>query len=291
MKILLALDDNPYSATAVNEVRALAVNTWANVTFLGLEAKPGDSASGPAGGPSLRTALNGYVEQFMSAFPGGDSPYGDTGEFQDGTGSDNGRCSCRGAEDGRKQLIKHLRSGDPAKAVLTEVLEDPSDLIVIGCDPPSQGQGWPGHPTAPQRIVNEAPCSVMVVKQETKIDRIVCCLDQDTVTQASLELINQLLTIHGADLTLVGFSGSSGELKADVESRMANVLRYYRSLNIEPLVESVDMASLDAFISQDRPGEMMALWIGPQTMLGKWLPKKKMNKLVTESQSTVLILR
>jgi nucleotide-binding universal stress UspA family protein len=286
MKILLALDANPYSAIAVNEVRALAANTWANVTFLGL-----CPINGPGDDPSLSTALNGYVACFMGGFAGDDCPYGESGEFRTTMGTEGGPDLTRASDNGKKHLVKRLRYGDPVKAVLAEAQEDPSDLIVMGCDPPPAKGAWPGNPSAPQRIVNEAPCSVMVVKQETKIDRIVCCLDQDTVTQASLELINQLLTIHGADLTLVGFSGSSGELKADVESRMANVLRYYRSLNIEPLVESVDMASLDAFISQDRPGEMMALWIGPQTMLGKWLPKKKMNKLVTESQSTVLILR
>jgi nucleotide-binding universal stress UspA family protein len=292
MKILLALDANPYSAIAVNEVRALAANTWANVTFLGLhpQARPGHPTDGPGDDPSLLTALNGYVACFMGGFPGDDCPYRESGDFRT-TGTDGGPGHARASNNGKKHLVKRLRYGDPVKAVLAEVQEDPSDLIVMGCDPPPAKGAWPGNPSAPQRIVNEAPCSVMVVKQETRIDRIVCCLDQDTVTQASLELINQLLTIHGAGLTLVGFSGSSGELKADVESRMANVLRYYRSLNIEPLVESVDRASLESFISQDRSGEMMALWIGPQTMLGKWLPKKKMNKLVTGSQSTVLILR
>jgi hypothetical protein len=289
MKILLALDANPYSAIAVKEARALAANTWANVTFLGLQpqGKLGRSAAGPGDEPSLLSALNGYVACFMAAFPGGDCPYAETGAFLVHPGEGHPCAS----DDGRKRLLKRLRSGDPVKAVLAEAQEDPSDLILIGCDPPPAGNTWMGNPSVPQRLVNEASCSVMVVKREAKVERIVCCLDQDTVTQASLELINQLLTIHGAGLTLVGFSGSSGALKADVEERMANVLRYYRSLNIEPLVESVDIASLDSFFSQDRPGQMMALWMGPQTMLGKWLPKKKMNKLVTESQSTVLILR
>lgn len=72
---------------------------------------------------------------------------------------------------------------------------------------------------------------------------------------------------------------------------MYSILDYYRSVNIEPLVKSVDVASLDAFISQDRPGELLALWMGSQSILRKWLPKKKMNKLVNESRSTVLILR
>ena len=49
----------------------------------------------------------------------------------------------------------------------------------------------------------------MVVKKEFRIDQIVCCLDQDNVTQSSMELINQLLTIHRAGLTLVGFTDAA----------------------------------------------------------------------------------
>ena len=48
MRILVAVDQNPYSAHAVRQVAGLAMNTWADVTLLGLLPKKkagGDSAA------------------------------------------------------------------------------------------------------------------------------------------------------------------------------------------------------------------------------------------------------
>ena len=39
MKILVAVDQNPYSTHAVLEVAKLAANTWANVSLLGVLSK------------------------------------------------------------------------------------------------------------------------------------------------------------------------------------------------------------------------------------------------------------
>ncbi|HSQ83718.1 MAG TPA: hypothetical protein VLM43_03240 [Desulfobacterales bacterium] len=39
MRILLAVDQQPYSAHAVNDVAKLAGNTWADVTLLGVGPK------------------------------------------------------------------------------------------------------------------------------------------------------------------------------------------------------------------------------------------------------------
>ena len=68
-------------------VSALAANTLANVTFLGLhpQAKPRNGALGPAGNDGLHAALNGYLESFIKSFPGGDCPYEGTGEFRNGS--------------------------------------------------------------------------------------------------------------------------------------------------------------------------------------------------------------
>ena len=45
MRILVAVDQNPYSAHAVRQVAGLAMNTWADITLLGLQPKKRTGAS------------------------------------------------------------------------------------------------------------------------------------------------------------------------------------------------------------------------------------------------------
>ena len=131
---------------------------------------------------------------------------------------------------------------------------------------------------------------MLVVKKEKEVRRIVCCLDHDRVSQPSLEMINQMVTLHGAGLTLVGIAESLS-LKAQVERKMDNILRYYHARNIDPWVELVEMASLEAFIAQESRWGLMALWMGKQSILEKAFPRSKVNKLIKGGDASVLILR
>ncbi|RLB20858.1 MAG: hypothetical protein DRG71_09165, partial [Deltaproteobacteria bacterium] len=71
MRILVALDTNPYSKYVVHEVAKLAMNTWADVTLLGVEAKrPASSVNGVQ---SLRDLpivrkLREFREEFLGYF-------------------------------------------------------------------------------------------------------------------------------------------------------------------------------------------------------------------------------
>jgi len=291
MKMLIAVDPNPYSDYAMDEATALAANTWAMVNLMVVQPKTGYLHLNPEadGDKELQAALVRYQGRFFDAFDKEDCPYimGDGNDVQHAVQAGG---AIGMAPVARKRIFSRTIAGNPVKAVLGQADEDQSDLIVLACDQ-EKGCSWSGHLTAPARIVNEASCSVLVVKNERKIKNIVCCMDQNTVTQSSLELINQLVTIHGAGLTLVGFSNGSGELKTDVEQRMHDILRYYQKLRIHPIVEIVDIASLDAFVHQEKQWGLMALWMGKQSLLGKWFPRSKMNKLIKESRSSVLILR
>ncbi|NOY67937.1 MAG: universal stress protein [Deltaproteobacteria bacterium] len=292
MKILIAVDSKAYSGYAVKEATALAANTWASVTLLGVEAKSGQTGRATSSGSrDIRTAINKYRKQFIDFFPKGECPYTEHNFSYEWIDTGNNVCEeFYMAKSARKPFIRRIRTGSPVKAILAEAKETMADLIITGCDP-AGGCIWTETPNTPVRLVNEAPCSVMIVKSEKKIDNIVCCLDNDNVTQASLELINQMVTIHEARLTLVGFEDNSGGLQTGVEKRMYATLRYYQAVGIEPVVEMVDKDSFGPFVTDKRQWGLMAFWLGPQSILGKWLPKARMNRIVKESRASVLILR
>jgi hypothetical protein len=193
------------------------------------------------------------------------------------------------AKSARKELKVRIRLGNPVKGILAEAQEEEIDLIVLGCDN-SHGCEWEGLSGIPQKVVNDATCSVLVAKKKKKVDKIVCCLDHDLVSQQSLEMINQLVTLHKAKLEIVGLTEGK-ELKGEVEQKMEAILKYYTARDIEPWIEIVELASLDAFISQEAKWGLMALWMGKKSMLEKVFPKGKVGKLIKGSESSVLILR
>jgi nucleotide-binding universal stress UspA family protein len=293
MRILVGIDQNPYSAHTVNEVARLAANTWANVTLLGLQTKASlseESSSAGAVNHPLSKALREYRELFLGHFKDHECPYVQREygykliEVKKGLWEE-----LYVAKSARKDLKSRIRVGNPVKELLAEAQEEESDLIVLGCDQKNDCT-WEHFSTLPQKIANDAPCSVLVVKEESKVDKIVCCLDHDRVSQRSLEMINQLVTLHQAKLVIIGLT-EGDELKAEVENKMDAILRYYAARDLEPWIEIVQLSSLDAFIAQEAKWGLMALWMGKKSILEKVLPRKKVDKLIKGSDSSVLILR
>ncbi len=297
MKILVAVDRNPYSGSAVEEVARLARNTLANVTLLGVVSRKearndpyGDAST--AWGPEhpLAQALRKYRERFLSHFGNVDSPYVNR-EFdyqliEVTKGVWQELCVCRSA---RKSLKVRTRLGHPVKQILTESVEDDSDLIVVGCSE-EKLCGWEEDARVPERIATGAACSVLVVKAEESVKKIVCCLDQDRTSQQSLEMINQMVSIHHADLEVVGISDGE-ELKSEVEKKMNTILKYYVDRQINPYIKVVPLASLESFISEEARQGLMALWMGKKSVLENVFPRSKVSRLIKASHSSVLILR
>jgi nucleotide-binding universal stress UspA family protein len=298
MRILVAVDRNPYSALAIAEAAKLAKNTWANVTLLGVDTKRvqkrEQSTGTPTGGDMkhhpLMEALRRHREDFLSYFKGGDSPY--TGqefdyevvEMRKGIWEELRVCRA-----GKKDLRVRVRTGNPLREILSESIEKESDLIVMACDKENQCT-WGSAGTVPQKVANEAPCSVMVVKGKQEISQVVCCLDHAHVSQASLELISQMVTLHQATLDIVGLTDKES-LQAQVERKMDSILKYYAARQIKPWIKLVDEYSLDAFISQEARRGLIALWMGQKSVLGRIFPRSKVEKLVKSAGSSILILR
>ena len=293
MRILLAVDQKPYSAHAVDDVAKLAGNTWADVTLLGVGPKATEidrTTSHAEINHPLAKKLRNYRRNFLDHFEKEESPYEKNScnyefvEVRKGIWEE--LYVCRG---GRKDLKIVLRPGNPVKEILAQSYEDDSDLIAMGCHKKGDCQ-WEGTINLPQKVANNASCSVLVIKEEKQIRKIVCCLDQENISQKSIEMINQMVTLYQTELEIVGLTDGT-ELKPKVAKNLDAILKYYNSRQIKALIKLVPTTSLESFISQEAKRSMMALWMGGQSILAKMFPRGKVDKLIQGSESSVLLLR
>jgi nucleotide-binding universal stress UspA family protein len=290
MKILFAADEQPYSAYALKEVSRLALNTWAEVTILGVA---------PAGAPEPETepeqpllgALHHYREAFLeSAAAEGLAPYA-LGDYRyEWVPLRGGRWEemlvARGA---KKDLKVRLRAGVPAPEILAEAQGEESDLIVLGCAKGGQCL-WGGGAPVPQRVVNDADCSVLLVKEEQPITRIIACLDQSYISQDSLEMINQVATIHGAGLELIGLS-SEGGMKKDVYRRLIEIGDYYEDRQIKVATRLTAVGEFENTVARELKQDLLALWVGKKSLLDRFFPRDWVGRFVGKCPTSVLVMR
>jgi len=294
MKILVGLDTTSQSTYVVQEVARLAGNTWADVTILSIETDALDG--GPPFSAAHRTdathplirSMRSHREDFLSHFKRGDSPYAETVVDYELVEVENNLWEdlkvCRSA---RKKLNSRIRTGTAARAILTEAEASPCDLIVMG----STQNGTKGKmgPT-PKKVIHEADTSVLVVAKTKKPRRIVACLDHDRVSQHSLEMINQMVTLYQADLEIVGVS-TGYRLPEEMDRKISQVLKYYTASGIQALIRMVPAESLVKFAAQASRENLVALWMGKQSLLSRIFSRSSMDGLLDTSDYSVLILR
>ena len=287
MRILFAGDEQPYSAYALKEAAKLAMNTWADMTLLGIQ--PGGGASSPVD-PALNLALTRYRESFLNAWEGEGSPYAKSNwqyewlPLQEGVLEE--KLVCRSS---KKDFKVRLRMGNIAAGILAEAREEGCDLIVLGCSQGSACQ-WAGSPGVPQKVAGDADCSVLLVKEEQPITRILACLDQTHVSQSSLEILNQMVTLHGAQLEVIGLNPEGG-LKKEVYTRLIEVGDYYQERNIKVTTRITEIADFENFITQETQQDLLALWMGQKSLLQRFFPRDWVGRFVAKSQTSVMVMR
>jgi nucleotide-binding universal stress UspA family protein len=287
MKILFAGDEHPYSAYALNEAIRLATNTWADVTLLAAAA---DTGAKPGADHTLARALHGYRETFLRSAGGEGSPYAlGTPRFEwipVRGGQWEEVLVSRGA---KKDIKVRLRLGNEAQEIVAEARDEESDLIVLGCTKGAQCI-WQGSAPVPQKVVNDAGCSVLLVKEEQPISRILACLDQSYISQDSLEMINQMATIHGAQLELVGLS-QGGDMKKDVYRRLIEIGDYYEDRQIKVTTRLTEIAEFEDFIGKEVQQDLLALFMGKKSLLDRFFPRDWAGRFVSKCQTSVLVMR
>lgn len=294
MRILFAGDEHPYSEYALKETIRLAANTWADVTLLGVHAAGSarDAARGNAYLDELPVsiALRRYREVFLNSWNKDESPY----EMQEGRYEwirlKEGRLEeTRVMRGRRKDFRVRIRMGNPGPEVLAEAIDDGSDLIVLGCSGGERCE-WAGSSPAPQQVVDDADCSVLLVKEEQPFTRILACLDQGYISQESLEMINQMVTIHGAQLELIGLS-QNGDMKRDVYTRLIEIGDYYSDRQVDIKTRLTDVSELEGFISSELHQDLLALWVGKKSLLSKFFSRGWVGRFVSKCRTSVLVMR
>lgn len=285
MRILFVVDDQPYSASIVTEASKIAANTWADVTIMTVQNGSGEPEKAKA------DFLRGYKKKFLDQIAEDGFPYATpsgTEEFIQVEGGWQGNQSSR---DGSKSCTLKIRNGNTLKEIIQEAQSQECDLIIIGGS--SLDCQWNEEVlNLPQRVAEEAACSVLVIKETRVVKTIIGCLDQSQISQESLEMINQLVTHHQADLKIIGLTGPKGlSGKGDIEGKMGDILSYYNARDINAWIKLVESNNLEEYVATASKDGIIAVWMGKKSIFGKLFSANLVEKLVSSSQSSVLILR
>jgi len=292
MRILFAADAHPYSAHALKKVIELARHTWADVTLLSvLPAQPalqGD-ISLPPQDPQVQ-ALRRYREEFLESLGGPDSPYSLERWDHEWIPLRNGSWEdikvCRGA---KKDVKVRIRTGNADTEILNEAEKDGSGLIVLGCSKGGQCV-WNASAATPRKVAGNAACSVLLAKEDKPIRRILACIDQISVSQESLEMINQLVSIHGAQLELVGLTQDGGA-KSEAYTRLIQIGDYFSDKGIPVNARLAEQSKFESVISTNTGQDLVAFWMGKKSLLNLLFPRDWVERFVGVCQSSVLVLR
>jgi len=295
VKILAALDSSRDNSYIIKEVARLAANTWADVTLLGIEPESVSAQQPPFTKMDRRTEDHPLVTSlrqgrslFLKHFGDDGSPYTHTTVTSELVEVERGLWEdlqvCRGSI---KRLNSRLRPGNPGRAILDEARHSPCDLIVVAN---SSAAGGPELTKYVKKVILDADTSVWMVAESKTPHRIVACLDHDNVSQPSLELINQMVTLYSADLEIAGLT-SKDVLAGDVDHRMAEIVKYYAENQIKALVRLVEGSRLETFATQAAHGNLLALWMGKKSLLSRFFHPRAVDKLLGVAESSLLILR
>ena len=290
MRILFAGDEHPYSEYAIKETVKLAANTLADVTLLGVHSASSVRRVTDPAALEVAQAFQRYRDLFLGSWHSGESPYGvpagdhEWKSLKSGSWEEVGSVS-----GGRKDFKVRLRVGKARSEILAEAEKDQSDLIVLGC---TKGEScvWEGAMPVPQHIVNDADCSVLLVKQEQPVTQIRACFDQGYISQESMEMISQMVTIHSAKLELIGLS-ENGSINVDAFSRLFELGEYYSERDIRVTTRLTEVNEFESIISGDLNESLLAIWAGKRSLIHKFFPPDWIGRFVSKCQSSVLVMR
>jgi nucleotide-binding universal stress UspA family protein len=284
MRILFAADEHRYSADALPQVARLGENTWADIILLGISTRSNGapSPSGGSGGKVITAdhigdKLEAYHKKLLACFDTETSPYRQTGP------DDSTETTIQ------KQIITRTRKGNPSREILEEARESECDLIVIGCST-QEGYTWKDAGEVPLKVARDAACSVLVIKEDKKINKVLCCLDHDNISQESLEMVSQMITLFHADLDIVVLTDGE-DVQEKIEKKLSWLIDYYSARDILPCIELVRLTSLESFVSQQARWGLMAMWMGKKSILERVFPSNKVSRLLKANESSVLLLR
>ncbi|MBU4278117.1 MAG: universal stress protein [Proteobacteria bacterium] len=277
MRILVALDQDMRSAHTLSQVTQLLVNTWANVTLLGIVPRKSDDGGVPM---DFVDTMNQYHKAVLQGFAAEDLPYApadddyEIAEIRPGIYEKIGN-----THGGIKELTVRIRVGNPTQTILEEAQDCGSDLIVLHGDMDSQ-----------QKIATKADCSVLIVKKERDTGRILCFLDDDLLSQRSLEMITQMAVLFNAEIEIAGLTDKQS-VEEKIEKKLDWLIHYFNGKGIQPWIQLVALSYLEPFILEQDHWSLVTMWMGETSIFKRLFSVNKVAKLLESRKSSVLLLR
>ncbi|MFZ3047497.1 MAG: universal stress protein, partial [Desulfatirhabdiaceae bacterium] len=236
----------------------------------------------------LVQAMHRYHAEFLAALGNPDSPYAQERFEKSWVHLKSGSWEEMTVRRGVKKEFKiRIRSGNADTEILNESAQEGSDLIVLGC---ARNGTWDDASNSPQRVVSYADCSVLLTKGDKPVRRILALIDQTSVSQESLEMINQLITIHSAPLELIGLTKDGGA-KPDAYTRLIEIGDYYSDKGISLTTRLEDLNRIESVMATGTGEDLMAFWMGKKSLLTLLFPKDWVEKFVSTCPSSILVLR
>jgi nucleotide-binding universal stress UspA family protein len=277
MRILVALDEDTRSAHTLSQVTRLLVNTWANVTLLGIVPRKSGDGGVP---PDFMDTMNRYHNAVLQGFKADDLPYAPAGDDYEIAEIRPGIFEkIVHSQGGIKELTVRVRVGNPIQAILEEAQECGSDMIVLRSDMDSQ-----------QKIATKADCSVLIVREERDTRRILCFLDDDLLSQKSLEMINQMAVLFNAEIEIAGLTDKQ-PVEEKIEKKLDWLLKYFNRKGIQPWIQMVEQSSLEQFILKEDHWSLVTMWMGETSIFKRLFSVNKVAKLLKSRKSSILLLR
>ena len=129
----------------------------------------------------------------------------------------------------------------------------------------------------------------LLVKEDQPITRILAGLDQGYISQESLEMINQMVTIHGAELEFIGLSQQGG-MNKEVYTRLSRSATT-SDREVKVSTRLTDIAEFEDFLGKEVGQDLLALWMGKKSLLRRFFPRDWVGRIVSKCQTSVLIMR
>jgi nucleotide-binding universal stress UspA family protein len=185
---------------------------------------------------------------------------------------------------------------DPAETILKVAKEKRSDIIVIGNRGTGEIEEFALGSVA-EKVLRYAECTVLIVKRETAISKILVAIDGSKHAQKALEYAVQLALKHNASVTLINVTQTvypylkANAAKSIGELIVSKAARQVKELKVDKRVEIGQPAKTILEVAKNENYDLIALGNRGLIPAERFLFGSVSDKVAGHAQCSVLIVK
>jgi len=185
---------------------------------------------------------------------------------------------------------------DPAETILKVAKEKRSDIIVIGNRGTGEIEEFALGSVA-EKVLRYAECTVLIVKRETAISKILVAIDGSKHAQKALEYAVQLALKHNASVTLINVTQTvypylkANAAKSIGELIVSKAARQVKELKVDKRVEIGQPAKTILEVAKNENYDLIALGNRGLNPAERFLFGSVSDKVAGHAQCSVLIVK